>query len=260
MLKIINILIFLVTNIIANNLSINDVEFSYKLNENTDYLYIKQGVQTTIIKQNSLWNNAHIELNLLSANDNQIKLIMMYRGNRELGYIYTFVFNTNKIELKQVSLYQLEENQICDMDIKILIENRVEMIETSKCRTLEQLTINTSELKFAAKHYKLKNILTQTEIKMLFIEQQLTIKTLLIYNDIAYYLQKSGANKESAYILEKILEKFPNRTVAYLNLGDAYWGLEDKVKAQKAYQTYIKQMKENGKEKKIPKVVLERVQ
>ena len=79
------------------------------------------------------------------------------------------------------------------------------------------------------------------------------------YNDIAYFLQEAKAYHESIYLLEKILEKFPNRTVAYLNLGDAYWGLENKGKAIEAYQTYIKQMKENGKEKKIPKVVLERV-
>jgi len=83
--------------------------------------------------------------------------------------------------------------------------------------------------------------------------------TLTTYNNIAYYLEKAKAYKESAYLLEKILEKFPNRTVAYLNLGDAYWGLENKEKAKEAYQTYIKQMKANGKEKKIPKVVLERV-
>lgn len=79
------------------------------------------------------------------------------------------------------------------------------------------------------------------------------------YNNIAYYLEKAKAYNEAIYLLEKILEKFPNRTVAYINLGDAYWGLGDTEKAKAAYQTYIKQMKESGKEKKIPKVILERV-
>jgi tetratricopeptide (TPR) repeat protein len=94
----------------------------------------------------------------------------------------------------------------------------------------------------------LKNILKEIEVSKI---------TLVNYNNIAYYLGKSGANKESAYILEKILEKFPNRTVAYYNLGDAYWGLGDKAKAKQAYKTYIKQMKESGKKKKIPNKVLE---
>ncbi len=87
----------------------------------------------------------------------------------------------------------------------------------------------------------------------------LTKKEVVEYNNIAYYLEKAKAYKESAYLLEKILEKFPNRTVAYLNLGDAYWGMNNKGKAKKAYTTYIKQMKELGKEKKIPQVVLQRV-
>jgi len=79
-------------------------------------------------------------------------------------------------------------------------------------------------------------------------------------NDIAYYFQKAGANKEAIYLLEKILEKFPERTVAYYNLGDAYWELGEKKKAIKAYGTYIEQMKAKGKDGKIPKVVLDRVE
>lgn len=88
----------------------------------------------------------------------------------------------------------------------------------------------------------------------------INIKNFTTYNNIAYYLQKSGANKEAIYLLERILEKYPNRTVVYYNLGDAYWGLGKKKKAKQAYQTYIKQMKEKGKEKKIPKIVIQRVQ
>jgi len=88
---------------------------------------------------------------------------------------------------------------------------------------------------------------------------QLTIKNLTTYNNIAYYLQKAGANEEAVYLLEKILEKFPKRTVAYYNLGDAYWALGDKKRAIKAYMTYIEQMKAKGKEKRIPKVVKQRV-
>jgi len=82
---------------------------------------------------------------------------------------------------------------------------------------------------------------------------------VVFYNDMSYYLQKAGANKEAAYLLEKIIAKFPNRTVAYYNLGDAYWALGEKKKAMKAYTTYIEQMCHKGLQKKIPKAVLERV-
>jgi len=85
-------------------------------------------------------------------------------------------------------------------------------------------------------------------------------KTLTQYNNIAYYLQKAGANEEAVYLLEKIVAKFPNRTVAYINLGDAYWALGEKDKARKAYTTYIEQMCDKGLQKKIPKEVLDRVE
>ncbi len=88
----------------------------------------------------------------------------------------------------------------------------------------------------------------------------LTPKTLTQYNNIAYYLQQAGANEEAVYLLEKIIKKFPKRTVAYLNLGDAYWELGEKEKACKAYTTYIEQMCAKGLQKKIPKKVLERVE
>ena len=79
-------------------------------------------------------------------------------------------------------------------------------------------------------------------------------------NNIAYYFQKAGANHEAIYLLEKILKKDPNRTVAYYNIGDAYWEVGDRKKAKQAYITYIKQMKAKGKEKRIPRTLLKRVQ
>ena len=87
----------------------------------------------------------------------------------------------------------------------------------------------------------------------------LSKRNLVTYNNIAYYLEKEGNYKESALLLEKIISKYPDRTVAYINLGDAYWGMNEKAKAKIAYETYIKQMKVNCKENRIPKKVLERV-
>jgi len=66
-------------------------------------------------------------------------------------------------------------------------------------------------------------------------------------------------NKILIFKLEKILEKYPNRTVAHYNLADAYWALGEKKKAIASYTTYIEQMKEKGKEKRIPQVVRDRV-
>ena len=85
-----------------------------------------------------------------------------------------------------------------------------------------------------------------------------TDKGTTISNNIAFFLEKTHNYKEAIYLLEKILQKYPNRTVAYYNIGDAYWAIGEKEKAKKAYRTYIEQMKAKGKEEKIPRVVMER--
>lgn len=92
-----------------------------------------------------------------------------------------------------------------------------------------------------------------------FKENPINVSSVVSYNNLAYNLEQSHDYNTSAYLLEKIIEKFPDRTVAYLNLGDAYYGLGQKDKAIKAYHIYIDQMKKKGWEKKTPKRVLERV-
>ncbi|MDX4036410.1 tetratricopeptide repeat protein, partial [Aliarcobacter skirrowii] len=82
-------------------------------------------------------------------------------------------------------------------------------------------------------------------------------ETITQYNDIAYYLQQANANEEAIFLLEKIIEKYPNRIVAYLNLADSYIGINNKEEAKENYEKYVKLMKQNNKDEKIPKRVLE---
>jgi len=91
------------------------------------------------------------------------------------------------------------------------------------------------------------------------INEDTNITNIEKANNTAYYLEQSGAFEETINLLGKIIDKDPNRAVAYVNLGDAYWGLGEKNKAQKAYKIYIKLMKEKGKEKQIPSSLLERI-
>jgi hypothetical protein len=81
------------------------------------------------------------------------------------------------------------------------------------------------------------------------------------YNDLAYYIGLCNDGKTSSvFLLKCIINKYPTRTVAYLNLGDAQWGLEDKQNAKKSYKKYIELMKTQGKDlNKIPKRVYDRI-
>ncbi|BAP30552.1 uncharacterized protein CHSO_1515 [Chryseobacterium sp. StRB126] len=80
------------------------------------------------------------------------------------------------------------------------------------------------------------------------------------YNDIAYYdsYTKDG-NTTALFLLKEIIEKYPNRVVAWLNIGDSYWTADNKEKAKEAYLKYIELMKSQKKDiSKIPQRVYDR--
>ncbi|WP_406799234.1 tetratricopeptide repeat protein [Tenacibaculum maritimum] len=105
----------------------------------------------------------------------------------------------------------------------------------------------------------LKNISNEFVLDFLLENIAIDKNNLSKYNNIAYYLEQSGLYTEAIYLLERIIKQYPNRTVAYINLGDSYWGVGSFEKAKKTYQTYVKQMQKKGKEVIIPKRVLERI-
>lgn len=79
-------------------------------------------------------------------------------------------------------------------------------------------------------------------------------------NDIAYYLEEAKIYDEAIFILENIVKEEPTRIVAYLNLADAYWGLNNIEKAKESYRKYIELMKSQKKDlSKIPQRVYERI-
>lgn len=78
-------------------------------------------------------------------------------------------------------------------------------------------------------------------------------------NNLAYYLFMSKSYNNSIYLLKNILQKYPNRIVAYLNLADNYWSIKEKEKAIYNYKKYIELIKSQNKDlKKIPQRVWER--
>ena len=81
-------------------------------------------------------------------------------------------------------------------------------------------------------------------------------ETVNQYNDLAFYLQQNSHEELFAqYVLERIITIFPDKIVAYLNLGDTYWDLENFEKAKQAYRKYISLMKTEGNENKVPIII-----
>jgi len=77
-------------------------------------------------------------------------------------------------------------------------------------------------------------------------------------NDYGYYLYKNNDNKNAIIVLRVVLTEDPGRTMAYLNLADAYYDQKYPYPSQDMYIKYIKMMKDSGNEKLIPSYVLNR--
>lgn len=76
--------------------------------------------------------------------------------------------------------------------------------------------------------------------------------TVNYYNNIAFYLVEGRCPEPAIYLLEDIVNKFKDREVAYINLGDSYLLLNQKEKAINMYSIYISKMESKGKKKIIP--------
>jgi len=80
-----------------------------------------------------------------------------------------------------------------------------------------------------------------------------------VINDYGFFLQMSERNEEAIKILQLVISTEPKRTVAYLNLADAFWSLGRHQAAQANYRQYQDQMVASNKTNKVPARVKERL-
>ena len=165
--------------------------------------------------------------------------------NKQKKYIYSFYRGSKKIKTGNVVLKKEEENT------NLSFENSFNSQYYKDTIVFQNYGNSMNEFENIP-YCDLKYVTLVKDLKI-------DIKNLVFYNDKAYYLEQSKLYNESIYILEKIIEKFPDRTVAYINLGDSYWNSDKKERAKSTYKIYIEQMKEKEKEQKIPKRIFERV-
>ena len=79
------------------------------------------------------------------------------------------------------------------------------------------------------------------------------------FNDYGFYLEEAGRPKDAIAQLSAVVDVDPDRTVAYLNLADAYYATGDRAAAQTNYAEYRKRMAAVGKTAKMPPRVAERL-
>jgi tetratricopeptide (TPR) repeat protein len=80
-----------------------------------------------------------------------------------------------------------------------------------------------------------------------------------MFNDLGFFYEQNRQYEKSLKILVNVISKFPDRIVAYVNIGDTYWGMGERENAKEAYLKYIELMEKEGKEAKVPNRVLVRI-
>lgn len=89
-------------------------------------------------------------------------------------------------------------------------------------------------------------------VDVLNMIKDINLNNVQAANDCAYFLEMIYEEEQAEVILKKILEQFPDRIVAYLNIGDVYRKQEKNIDALNAYEKYLELMTEKGWEAKIP--------
>lgn len=88
-------------------------------------------------------------------------------------------------------------------------------------------------------------------------ENTITKANVTDANEIGYFFEQVNILAPAEVFLQKTIEKFPTRMVAYLNLGDVYRKQQRKQLALDNYTKYVALMKEKALDNKIPKAVMD---
>ncbi|WP_198306422.1 tetratricopeptide repeat protein [Arcobacter vandammei] len=169
--------------------------------------------------------------------------------NFNTGEIHQYLFD-NIFRLKELKAKKIKSKEIEDLYKKVEEnpkENAEYLLDCSEMENYNDRDCGISE-----------NFLFEDDIEF--------------SSNIASFLIEAKIYKEVIPLLEEIIKQEPNRTIAYLNLADAYLEMSKeneknenykvaveyyKNLSKENYEKYIELMKQDNKEEKIPKRVLE---
>jgi hypothetical protein len=246
---------------INNNLTLYLKDKKINYIEPINLIGFKSCKITILCKEN------YIDLIYTFQNGNEYKIVNnIFKTNNKDYYLdKTYIKYTNRSEVLYTgfisSAFKIEDFVIQnDLFNKDTDEKEISQI-TNIQEGEEKENIN--YLKLVKKSYKNKKYNDVLLLTNEFVIDELNIVEKLKadeLNDISYFAYKSKGYNESIYILNEVIEKSPNRVVAYLNIADCYWEINKKEKSKENYEKYIQLMKKQKKDlKKIPKYVYDRL-
>lgn len=261
------------------NLLLSDKNANSNLLENNDLVRIEN--TSLFVNQKEykglIINEMSLTTSLQRVNEKSFFLTYEYNASStKMKQVYSFIYKNNAIYLtsKEILKYSKEgslsnkvylknyklSNQLYS-DLEDIGSSLNDSFSKNKSFAFTNLYDNIYE-KIGIVNFTITN--DDKFIKAPFNEDKyikdIKIKDTDKLNDVAYYLEQSGAYKESIFFLNKIIDNNPQRVVAWLNLADAQWENEKKKDAKISYQKYIYLMKIQNKDlKKIPQRVYERI-
>ena len=176
---------------------------------------------------------------------------------------FLYDWNSSKI-VKGSSLYQDEVSNLHkypkEVEDKIVSISKDLIKKYMEFKVKEEYDLLMSKIKKKDKFYKntVSSLayLVESEVWVYF---PISNKNINMYNDLGFFFEQASDYKNSIILLQKIIEFEPTRTVAYINLGDAFFGNNNIDDAKQAYQRYLNLMEKSNKQKRIPKRVYDRL-
>ncbi len=230
----------------------------------------------------------------------KIILVTIEDGNTQNNFNIVYSYESEAKDFKLNALYSVQNNNQCDQSVTAVYKIASPSIEETLSNfdgteTFERLKtirkqLNSNEsygakiltnqtlsiYENAMKEYKSRNKSKLKEIVSSLIESGGDSETcppesyiiskyylpqdLTFSNNLGFLFEQTGHYAEAITLLRKVIQDNPQRTVAYLNLADSYWGAGNHASAKENYLHYVKLMRSADKGGKIPSRILERTQ
>lgn len=197
-------------------------------------------------------------------------------GNFKTTETYTYKFIKDNWFLYKTSISTVEDDFIPTIQLKMndlsytvdgktinnqsIYKNEVEKLKQNAILSFSTY-LNLLEMHYKDKTLNKMESMGCEDIAEIIYFNAINENNINDYNDFAYYTSftKNG-NIVSILLLKEIINTFPDRVVAYLNLADAYWAINNIEKAKEFYQKYIDLMKSQKKDiSKIPQRAYARI-
>ena len=213
-------------------------------------------------------NSLHRSIESVSENDGERMLVIgISWGPRQSQYDkHFFVFDkeTKQWILRSISADWLSGERYVDtrkwkisldkFDIEEDGFSRDKFLPEYSAGDWKKMASTLKELYTYSLNENLRNPLLEQDVKNMI--KNIDIKNVQYANDCGYYLEQVGELEQARTILEAVVEKFPDRMVAYMNIGDVYRKLDKQPEAQAAYAKYINKMKNRNLAHKIPGYII----